>query len=254
MSKGVIVMNLLELNNVSHVYGDIVKSKGLDNLSLTTQKGEFVAIMGPSGSGKSTLLKVISGILPATSGSVIVAGRNIANLNDEEAALFRRNTLGFVFQDFNLVETLTVRENIMLPLMFKNEEVKSMHEKSENVAKSLGISHILNKRTQEISGGQAQRTAIARAIIHQPELLLADEPTGNLDSANSEEVMRIFEKLNHNYAMSTFLVTHDVKTATYSQRVVFIKDGKIYNEIRKGNDPIEYRENIHNVLDVMGGV
>lgn len=254
MSKGVIVMNLLELNNVSHVYGDIVKSKGLDNLSLTTQKGEFVAIMGPSGSGKSTLLKVISGILPATSGSVIVAGRNIDNLNDEEAALFRRNTLGFVFQDFNLVETLTVRENIMLPLMFKNEEVKSMHEKSEKVAESLGISHILNKRTQEISGGQAQRTAIARAIIHQPELLLADEPTGNLDSANSEEVMKIFENLNRNYGMSTFLVTHDVETATYSQRVIFIKDGKIYNEIRKVNNLIEYRENILNVLSVIRGV
>lgn len=247
-------MNLLELNNVSHVYGDIVKSKSLDNLSLTTQKGEFVAIMGPSGSGKSTLLKVISGILPATSGSVIVAGRNIANLNDEEAALFRRNTLGFVFQDFNLVETLTVRENIMLPLMFKNEGVKSMKEKSEKVAKSLGISHILNKRTQEISGGQAQRTAIARAIIHQPELLLADEPTGNLDSANSEEVMKIFENLNRNYGMSTFLVTHDVETATYSQRVIFIKDGKIYNEIRKGNNIIEYRENILNVLSVIRGV
>lgn len=254
MNKGVIIMNLLELNNVSHVYGDIVKSKGLDNLSLTTQKGEFVAIMGPSGSGKSTLLKVISGILPATSGNVFVAGRNIANLNDEEAALFRRNTLGFVFQDFNLVETLTVRENIMLPLMFKNEEVKSMHEKSEKVAKSLGISHILNKRTQEISGGQAQRTAIARAIVHQPELLLADEPTGNLDSANSEEVMKIFENLNRNYEMSTFLVTHDVETATYSQRVIFIKDGKIYNEIRKGKDLIEYRENILNVLSVIRGV
>lgn len=247
-------MNLLELNNVSYVYGDVVKSKGLDNLSLTTQKGEFVAIMGPSGSGKSTLLNVISGILPATSGSVLVAGRNIANLHDDEAALFRRNTLGFVFQDFNLVETLTVRENIMLPLMFKNEEVKSMKEKSENVAESLGIAHILNKRTQEISGGQAQRTAIARAIVHQPELLLADEPTGNLDSANSEEVMKIFENLNRNYGMSTFLVTHDVKTATYSQRVVFIKDGKIYNEIRKGNDLIEYRENIINVLNVIGGV
>ena len=247
-------MNLLELNNVSHVYGDIVKSKGLDNLSLTTQKGEFVAIMGPSGSGKSTLLNIISGILPATSGSVIVAGRNIANLNDEEAALFRRNTLGFVFQDFNLVETLTVRENIMLPLMFKNEGIKSMKEKSEKVAKSLGILHILNKRTQEISGGQAQRTAIARAIVHQLELLLADEPTGNLDSANSEEVMKIFENLNRNYGMSTFLVTHDVETATYSQRVIFIKDGKIYNEIRKGNNLIEYRENILNVLSVIRGV
>ena len=254
MNKGVIVMNLLELNNVSHVYGDIVKSKGLDNLSLTTQKGEFVAIMGPSGSGKSTLLNIISGILPATSGSVIVAGRNIANLNDEEAALFRRNTLGFVFQDFNLVETLTVRENIMLPLMFKNEGIKSMKEKSEKVAKSLGILHILNKRTQEISGGQAQRTAIARVIVHQPELLLADEPTGNLDSANSEEVMKIFENLNRNYGMSTFLVTHDVETATYSQRVIFIKDGKIYNEIRKGNNLIEYRENILNVLSVIRGV
>ena len=254
MNKGVIVMNLLELNNVSHVYGDIVKSKGLDNLSLTTQKGEFVAVMGPSGSGKSTLLNIISGILPATSGSVIVAGRNIANLNDEEAALFRRNTLGFVFQDFNLVETLTVRENIMLPLMFKNEGIKSMKEKSEKVAKSLGILHILNKRTQEISGGQAQRTAIARAIVHQPELLLADEPTGNLDSANSEEVMKIFENLNRNYGMSTFLVTHDVETATYSQRVIFIKDGKIYNEIRKGNNLIEYRENILNVLSVIRGV
>ena len=129
-----------------------------------------------------------------------------------------------------------------------------MKEKSEKVAKSLGISHILNKRTQEISGGQAQRTAIARAIVHQPELLLADEPTGNLDSANSEEVMKIFENLNRNYGMSIFLVTHDVETATYSQRVVFIKDGKIYNEIRKGNNLIEYRENILNVLSVIRGV
>nr|WP_276938333.1 ABC transporter ATP-binding protein [Helcococcus sueciensis] len=247
-------MNLLELSNVSHVYGDVLKSRGLDNLSLTIQKGEFVAVMGPSGSGKSTLLNVISGILPATSGSVFVTGRNIANLNDEEAALFRRNTLGFVFQDFNLVETLTVRENIMLPLMFKNKKVKSMKAKSEKVAESLGIAHVLNKRTQEISGGQTQRTAIARAIVHQPELLLADEPTGNLDSANSEEVMKIFENLNRNYGMSILLVTHDAKTASYSERVVFIKDGKIYNEIRKGNDLIEYRENILNVLNVIGGV
>ena len=164
------------------------------------------------------------------------------------------HTLGFVFQDFNLVETLTVRENIMLPLMFKNEDVKSMKEKSEKVAESLGISNILNKRTQEISGGQAQRTAIARAIVHQPELLLADEPTGNLDSSNSDEVMKIFENLNCNYGMSIFLVTHDVKTATYSQRVIFIKDGKIYNEIRKGNNLIEYQENILNVLNVIGGM
>jgi len=246
-------MNVLEINNMSYVYGDVLNTKGLDNISLTTLEKEFVAIMGPSGSGKSTLLNVISGILPPTSGIVNIAGENISNLGDYNKALFRRNKLGFVFQDFNLVETLNVRENIMLPLMLKKDKVKDMIKKSEEVAKALDISNILDKRIQEISGGQKQRTAIARAIIHEPELLLADEPTGNLDSRNSEEVMKIFQMLNINRGMSIFLVTHDAKIASYSQRVIFIKDGKIYNEIRKGNNFIEYQENIIHVLNVIGG-
>lgn len=246
-------MNILEINNLSYIYGDISNTKGLDNISLNTNKGEFVAIMGPSGSGKSTLLNVISGILQPTSGNIFISGKNISNFNDEESALFRRNKLGFVFQDFNLVETLTVRENIMLPLMFKKEKVKYMLNKSKEMAEALNISNILEKRIQEISGGQKQRTAIARAIIHEPELLLADEPTGNLDSKNSEEVMKIFQNLNINSGMSIFLVTHDARIASYSQRVIFIKDGKIYNEIRKGNNYVEYQENILHVLNVIGG-
>lgn len=246
------MMSILQLENVSVIYGDNVQTKGLNNLSLETKAGEFVAIMGPSGSGKSTLLNTVAGILPATSGRIQVAGRAIDRLSDEEAAKFRREELGFVFQEFNLVETLNVKENIVLPLMFQHQSVDVMEERMTKLAEGLGISAILDKRVTEISGGQRQRVAIARAVIHQPALLLADEPTGNLDSKNSKEVMSVFKELNEQLNLSIFLVTHDAMTATYSDRIIFIKDGRLYNEIYRGDDELGYKQSIINVLEMMG--
>lgn len=246
------MMSILQLENVSVIYGDNLQTKGLNNLSLETKAGEFVAIMGPSGSGKSTLLNTVAGILPATSGRIQVAGRAIDRLSDEEAAKFRREELGFVFQEFNLVETLNVKENIVLPLMFQHQSVDVMEERMMKLAEALGISAILDKRVTEISGGQRQRVAIARAVIHQPALLLADEPTGNLDSKNSKEVMSVFKELNEQLNLSIFLVTHDAMTATYSDRIIFIKDGRLYNEIYRGDDELGYKQSIINVLEMMG--
>lgn len=246
------MMSILQLENVSVIYGDNLQTKGLNNLSLETKAGEFVAIMGPSGSGKSTLLNTVAGILPATSGRIQVAGRAIDGLSDEEAAQFRREELGFVFQEFNLVETLNVKENIVLPLMFQHQSVDVMEERMAKLAEALGISAILDKRVTEISGGQRQRVAIARAVIHQPTLLLADEPTGNLDSKNSKEVMSVFKELNEQLNLSIFLVTHDAMTATYSDRIIFIKDGRLYNEIYRGDDELGYKQSIINVLEMMG--
>lgn len=246
------MMSILQLENVSVIYGDNLQTKGLNNLSLETKAGEFVAIMGPSGSGKSTLLNTVAGILPATSGRIQVAGRAIDRLSDEEAAKFRREELGFVFQEFNLVETLNVKENIVLPLMFQHQSVDVMEERMTKLAEALGISTILDKRVTEISGGQRQRVAIARAVIHQPALLLADEPTGNLDSKNSKEVMSVFKELNEQLNLSIFLVTHDAMTATYSDRIIFIKDGRLYNEIYRGDDELGYKQSIINVLEMMG--
>lgn len=246
------MMSILQLENVSVIYGDNLQTKGLNNLSLETKAGEFVAIMGPSGSGKSTLLNTVAGILPATSGRIQVAGRVIDGLSDEEAAQFRREELGFVFQEFNLVETLNVKENIVLPLMFQYQSVDVMKERMTKLAETLGISAVLDKRVTEISGGQRQRVAIARAVIHQPALLLADEPTGNLDSKNSKEVMSVFKELNEQLNLSIFLVTHDAMTATYSDRIIFIKDGRLYNEIYRGDDELGYKQSIINVLEMMG--
>lgn len=246
------MMSILQLENVSVIYGDNLQTKGLNNLSLETKAGEFVAIMGPSGSGKSTLLNTVAGILPATFGRIQVAGRAIDGLSDEEAAQFRREELGFVFQEFNLVETLNVKENIVLPLMFQHQSVDVMEERMTKLAEALGISAILDKRVTEISGGQRQRVAIARAVIHQPTLLLADEPTGNLDSKNSKEVMSVFKELNEQLNLSIFLVTHDAMTATYSDRIIFIKDGRLYSEIYRGDDELGYKQSIINVLEMMG--
>lgn len=246
-------MNLIDIENVNLIYGDTVKTKGLNNISFNIKDGEFVAIMGPSGSGKSTLLNVVSGILRVSSGKIIVSGKDISKLDDRQSALFRRDYLGFVFQDFNLVETLTVKENIMLPLMFQEVNEDEMTKSAIDLAKILGIDAILEKNINEISGGQAQRVAIARAIIHKPALVLADEPTGNLDSKSSKDVMKIFKELNEKLGVTILLVTHDAFTASYSKRTVFIKDGEIYNEIYKGHDEIEFRQNILNVLEVIGG-
>lgn len=247
-------MNVLSVDQATKIYGSRVKVRAVDHLSLSVDEGEFVAIMGASGSGKSTLLNLISGILPLTSGTIRIDGKDISQLEEEEAARFRRDNLGFVFQDYNLVDTLTIGENIMLPLMFQRADPDAMSASAHAYAEKLGIDAIFNSRTYEVSGGQAQRAAIARAIIHHPSLLLADEPTGNLDSASAELVMRMFSALNKEEHVSTIVVTHDPQTASFCGRVVFIKDGKVFNEIYREGSQLRFYDEILSVLKFLGGV
>lgn len=222
---------MLKIENIKKTYGDKLKYEALKGINFEVQDGEFVGIMGPSGSGKSTLLNLIATIDEPTSGRIILDGQNPHELKPDELAKFRRRELGFVFQDFNLMPTLTIEENIILPLTLDGERVKTMQRKLGEIAPKLGISELLKKRTAEISGGQAQRVAIARAMIHQPELILADEPTGNLDSKSSKDVMKLLKELNEKERATILMVTHDAFAASYCQRIVFIKDGHLVKEI-----------------------
>ena len=204
--------------------------------------------MGPSGSGKTTLLNMISTIDKPTTGTMELKGKNPLLLRGEELALFRRRELGFVFQDFNLLDTLTIGENIVLPLTLDKVSVKEQDERLNEVSTILGIKDLLGKRTFEVSGGQAQRTAIARALINNPSILLADEPTGNLDSKSSKVVMELFQN-----KVTTMMVTHDPLAASYCSRILFIKDGSIYNEIYKGSSREQFYQEIMDVLTLLGG-
>lgn len=222
---------MLKIENVKKTYGDTLKYEALKGIDFQVQDGEFVGIMGPSGSGKSTLLNLIATIDEPSSGRILLDGQNPHELKPDELAKFRRRELGFVFQDFNLMPTLTIEENIILPLTLDGERVKTMQRKIRELAPKLGIEELLKKRTAEISGGQAQRVAIARAMIHQPELILADEPTGNLDSKSSKDVMMLLKELNEKEKATILMVTHDAFAASYCQRIVFIKDGYLIKEI-----------------------
>ncbi|MBN3522446.1 ABC transporter ATP-binding protein [Paenibacillus apiarius] len=244
---------MLEVRNVSKVYEGKVAYKALANLNLTVQKGEFVGVMGPSGSGKTTLLNVVSTIDKPSSGEVFIGGQQIHKLSKRQLALFRRQELGFVFQDFNLLQTLTVKENIIFPLTLENVSIKEQDERVNRIADKLGITHILNKRTYEISGGQCQRTAIARAIIHDPKLILADEPTGNLDSKSAKDVLETLQRLNKEEEATMMMVTHDAQAASYCDRVIFIKDGSLYRELHRANGRDVFFQEIMNVLSAIGG-
>ncbi|MCM3340141.1 ABC transporter ATP-binding protein [Paenibacillus sp. MER TA 81-3] len=244
---------MLEVRNVSKVYEGKVAYQALSNLNLTVQKGEFVGVMGPSGSGKTTLLNVVSTIDKPSSGEVFIGGQQTHKLSKRQLALFRRRELGFVFQDFNLLQTLTVKENIIFPLTLENVSIKEQDERVNRIADKLGITHILNKRTYEISGGQCQRTAIARAIIHEPKLILADEPTGNLDSKSAKDVLETLQRLNKEEEATMMMVTHDAQAASYCDRVIFIKDGSLYREIHRSNGREVFFQEIMNVLSVIGG-
>ncbi|MBM7715283.1 putative ABC transport system ATP-binding protein [Bacillus thermophilus] len=246
-------MEMLHVKQLSKIYDGKVPYKALENIHFTINKGEFVGIMGPSGSGKTTLLNMVATIDQPTTGEVLINGNNPFQLTNEQLALFRRRQLGFVFQDFNLLHTLTVEENIVLPLTLDGEKVKVMKEKLQKVAEKLGISKLLKKRIYEISGGQAQRTAIARAIIHSPDMLLADEPTGNLDSKSSKDVMETMEEINQKDQTTMMMVTHDPIAASYCHRVIFIKDGKLYNEIHRGDNRQAFFQKIIDVLSLLGG-
>ncbi|MDF2858587.1 MAG: bacitracin transporter ATP-binding protein [Neobacillus sp.] len=244
---------MLNVRQVSKIYEGKIAYKALSDINLTIATGEFVGIMGPSGSGKTTLLNMIATIDEPTSGEILINGNNPHRLKKDQLAKFRRRELGFVFQDFNLLHTLTVEENIILPLTLDGKNVKEMKQKANEVAEKLGITEIMKKRTYEISGGQAQRAAVARAMIHTPKLLLADEPTGNLDSKSSKDVMEMLESINKKEQTTMMLVTHDAQAASYCNRVVFIRDGKFYSEIHKGDNRQAFFQKIIDTLSLMGG-
>lgn len=245
--------NLLTTQNLYKEYPGATAFKALDGINFNLQHKEFVAIMGPSGSGKTTFLNTVSTLDTPTNGSVLINKQNPFTLSDEELATFRRTEMGFVFQDFNLVDTLTVEENILLPLILEGVSKKQMRSQLKKIISFLGIEELLPKRTYDISGGQKQRVAIARAVIHQPKLLLADEPTGNLDSKAVNDVMNLFESINQNLNTAVLMVTHDPYVASFSKRVIFIKDGKLYNEIHRGDNRKQFYQDIMDMLTFLGG-
>ncbi|MGN9867218.1 ABC transporter ATP-binding protein [Bacillus swezeyi] len=244
---------MLHVKQASKIYEGKIAYRALTDINLTIDKGEFVGIMGPSGSGKTTLLNMIATIDELTTGEILINGENPHLLKKEKLAKFRRRELGFVFQDFNLLPTLTVEENIVLPLTLDGEKVREMKRRAQDLAEKLGITQIMKKRTFEISGGQAQRAAVARAMIHAPKLLLADEPTGNLDSKSSKDVMEMLESINRSEKTTMMLVTHDPQAASYCNRVVFIKDGKLYSEINRGDNRQAFFQKILDTLSLLGG-
>ena len=245
----------LEIKNLKKYYGTRNNiTKAVNDLSLEIEEGEFVAIMGASGSGKTTLLNCISTIDEVTSGHIYIDGKDITELQEKELAKFRRENLGFIFQDFNLLDTLTISENISLALIINKENVNQIDKKVRSIAEKLGISEILNKYPYEVSGGQKQRCACARALINNPKIILADEPTGALDSKSSRMLLETMDEMNENLQATILMVTHDSFSASFCKRVLFLKDGKIFNEIRRGEkDRKEFFNEILDVLTLLGG-
>ncbi|MDH5072175.1 ABC transporter ATP-binding protein [Clostridium perfringens] len=247
--------NILSVENIEKYYGNKDNiTKVIDNINFKVDKGEFVGIMGPSGSGKTTLLNCISTIDNVTTGSIVINGKDITKLKSKELEKFRRDELGFIFQDFNLLDTLTAYENIALALTIQGKKPKDIDALIKKVAKSLGIDEILNKFPYQISGGQKQRVASARAIVTNPSLILADEPTGALDSKSARMLLDSFESLNKDLEATILMVTHDAFTASYAHRILFIKDGKIFNELVRGTDSRkEFFDRIIEVITLLGG-
>ena len=248
-------MEVLKVNNLKKYYGSNNNiTKALNNISFTVNDNEFLAIMGASGSGKTTLLNTISTIDTVTSGNIIINGIDITNLNEEQLSNFRKENLGFVFQDFNLLDTLTIKENIALSLIINKEDKTKIDDLVLDISEKLGISDILSKYPYEVSGGQKQRCACARALINNPKLILADEPTGALDSRNARVLLETFKEMNEELKATILMVTHDAFSASFASRVLFIKDGKIFNEIIKGKKTRkEFYDEIIDVLTLLGG-
>ena len=234
-------MPLLEVNNLKKIYttrfgGNAVQA--LTNVSFSVEQGEYVAIMGESGSGKTTLLNIIAALDKPTSGEVLINGKSILSISEKEISAFRRDNLGFVFQDFNLLDTFSIQDNIFLPLVLAGKPYHEMNERLVPIAKKLGITDILEKYPYEVSGGQKQRTAIARALITKPKIILADEPTGALDSRSTEGLLKVFNEINDD-GQTILMVTHSIKAASHAKRVMFIKDGEVFHQIYKASMPNE---------------
>ncbi len=248
-------MPVLTVDNVKKDYGTTsgVESVALAGVSFEVEAGEFVGIMGPSGAGKSTLLNVIATIDTVTSGAITIGGQDICGMREPALSDFRRNKLGFVFQDYNLLDTLTLQENIALPLVLAGLKAHQIDEKVDDVAGILGISELLPKYPCEVSGGQRQRAAAARAIAGNPELVLADEPTGALDSKSAGDLMRCLQGLNEERRTTILLVTHDAFAASFCQRILFIKDGLLYREIQRDSTKRQFYDTIVSTFSRLGG-
>ena len=246
---------VLQVRDVTKYYGNgSVVTKALNGISFTMCQGEFTAIIGASGSGKSTLLNVISTIDRVSSGDIFLEGKNLAELKESQLSAFRRDKLGFIFQEYNLLDTLTVAENITLPLNLKKVDALTTKRELIRVSEALGIADQLNKFPYELSGGQRQRVACARAIITNPALILADEPTGALDSQNSKQLMKTFVQMNESLGSTILMVTHDPVIGSYARRVLFLKDGRIWSEIyNDGRDRQDVYREILSVIAALGG-
>ena len=247
--------NILTIENISKYYGNKSNlTKAISNISMNVDKGEFIAIMGASGSGKTTLLNVISTIDKVTSGHIYIEGQDITKLKGNDLNRFRREELGFIFQDFNLLDTLTAYENIALALQIQNFKAKAIEQQIKVVARKLDIEDILNKYPYEMSGGQKQRVASARAIVTNPKLVLADEPTGALDSKSSKILLERLQRLNQDYQTTILMVTHDAFSASYASKVIFIKDGTVFNQFNRGEATRkQFFDKIIDVVSLLGG-
>lgn len=229
-------MELLEVNNLKKIYTTRFgknKVQALSNVTFSVERGEYVAIMGESGSGKTTLLNILASLDKPTSGEVLLEGKDVLHLGEKEISVFRRKNLGFVFQDFNLLDTFSLRDNIYLPLVLAGEEYREMEQKIRPIARKLRITEILDKYPYEVSGGQKQRAAVARALITEPKLVLADEPTGALDSKAAGELLDLFSHVNED-GQTILMVTHSMAAASHAKRVLFIKDGEVFHQIYRG--------------------
>ncbi|ATH93799.1 bacitracin ABC transporter ATP-binding protein [Bacillus glycinifermentans] len=249
-------MKILEANKIRKSYGNkLNKQEVLKGIDIHIEEGEFVSIMGPSGSGKTTLLNVLSSIDRVSGGTITINQIEMTNMKERQLAEFRKQHLGFIFQDYNLLDTLTVRENILLPLSITKMSKREANQKFEEVAKELGIFELKNKYPNEISGGQKQRTSAARAFIHEPSIIFADEPTGALDSKSASDLLNKLSQLNQKRRATIIMVTHDPVAASYCSRVVFIKDGQIYTQLNKGGQNRQlFFQDIMKTQGVLGGV
>lgn len=249
-------MNVLNAKNITKIYGgkdEENSTYALNGVSISIDKGEFAGIMGPSGSGKTTLVNILSGISKATAGSVQICGKDITKLDKFEMAMFRRQKLGFVFQEFNLLDSLTLKENVMLPMILDKREAGEMKEKAKEIMTLFDIYNIGDKYPYNVSGGQQQRAAVSRALVNDPVIVFADEPTGNLDSKSSNAVMNCFKKMNEEKDSTILMVTHDAFAASFCKKIIFIKDGKVNMEIVSKGDRKEFFNRILDCLAIIGG-
>ena len=247
-------MYVLNANHISKSYktaGETMRI--LQNVNLQVMKGEMVAIMGPSGSGKTTLLHVLTGVDTPDDGEIVIGGETFSQLTEEEKAFFRRKHMGMIFQDFQLLESLTVKENILLPLILERKEADIQQERFSRIADVLSIEKLADKGITEISGGQKQRVAIGRALINEPDIIFGDEPTGSLDRKTTGDVMRCMKQMNQRSGISFMLVTHDAYTASFCDRVLFLQDGNLAKEVKKENTADNFREDILKTLCGLGG-